>query len=829
MLLRDGSYTVTRKDKDHFILNDTTLNNVLAINSLDHWFEYEDIISWDIIPNVTVSTEQGSKELSYHGHTYLPGLLNKGKTIYIEFLGEHRSVSITRNSMIYTSTSPHNLSNGDYVVGSNDGIYYARFVSTVTFTLHDTYEHAMSDSDKVIIDDVVITAVQFGSIWQPTLREFKEANTLIVDDGAPMTSLNNARIIIGTSIRPVMDGDILHRTFDGGVALLPSSSPDCRVIRQTRKYITYQSGKGVQLSKSVNFNAPFDITSITRVGSTATITTPNPHRLSSGILIELIGVGDWQGDFTIIQVINSKQFTVQLDGDYNSLGSIAQEHYTGCVKTWTNSKLRAGIFDDQNGMFFEYDGDKIYAAKRNSVDVVPGPCDITQGSCRVICNNNHSSRYTLSLIPEDMIVIKGMSYKVTCVANDSVFFIQPPYYGETTTSAIIHKTIDYKVEQSRWSLDVCNGSGITNFDLDIRKIQMIYIDYSWYGAGKVRYGFKGANGEVRYVHEFIHNNRITESFIKSGSLPSRYECTSDGIPTYIPALVHWGTSVIMDGGYDRDNSYRFSVSTPQLDWYGSDSVTIDNIQGYQQGPMIYDTTRCKLVPTWKIKCAVYSDCEFLKSGTPMRALEGLPDSVYSVGYPVASDDGSASGYFFIDTEPSSQTIVGLKAFSNDAIPNKLIPLASLRLSPSIHDGRPCSIGQGDIINRIQLQLQEFNVTTSHNCEIICLYNSSVACSALWDSVYKPSLCQIQYHNKTDMILESNADIVMRHTCMPGNTHLNVQNILPLCSSILPGNGTYPEGPDVFTLAVRIIDYKNASLQVPVSVNAHVSWFESEST
>jgi hypothetical protein len=499
------------------------------------------------------------------------------------------------------------------------------------------------------------------------------------------------------------------------------------------------------------------------------------------------------------------------------------------VKTWTNSKLRAGIFDDQNGMFFEYDGDKIYAAKRNSVDVVPGPCDITQGSCRVICNNNHSSRYTLSLIPEDMIVIKGMSYKVTCVANDSVFFIQPPYYGETTTSAIIHKTIDYKVEQSRWSLDVCNGSGITNFDLDIRKIQMIYIDYSWYGAGKVRYGFKGANGEVRYVHEFIHNNRITESFIKSGSLPSRYECTSDGIPTYIPALVHWGTSVIMDGGYDRDNSYRFSVSTPQLDWYGSDSVTIDNIQGYQQGPMIYDTTRCKLVPTWKIKCAVYSDCEFLKSGTPMRALEGLPDSVYSVGYPVASDDGSASGYFFIDTEPSSQTIVGLKAFSNDAIPNKLIPLASLRLSPSIHDGRPCSIGQGDIINRIQLQLQEFNVTTSHNCEIICLYNSSVACSALWDSVYKPSLCQIQYHNKTDMILESNADIVMRHTCMPGNTHLNVQNILPLCSSILPGNGTYPEGPDVFTLAVRIIDYKNASLQVPVSVNAHVSWFESEST
>ena len=31
---------------------------------------------------------------------------------------------------------------------------------------------------------------------------------------------------------------------------------------------------------------------------------------------------------------------------------------------------------------------------------------------------------------------------------------------------------------------------------------MAYIDYSWYGAGKVRFGFKDQNGDVKYVHAF---------------------------------------------------------------------------------------------------------------------------------------------------------------------------------------------------------------------------------------------------------------------------------------------------------------------------------------
>ena len=91
-------------------------------------------------------------------------------------------------------------------------------------------------------------------------------------------------------------------------------------------------------------------------------------------------------------------------------------------------------------------------------------------------------------------------------------------------------------------------------------MQMAYMDYSWYGAGKIRFGFKDQNGHVKYVHEFKHNNRLTEAYFRSGNLPARYEIHNTGIPSYIPSLFHWGTSIITDGRFDSDKAYLFTAS-----------------------------------------------------------------------------------------------------------------------------------------------------------------------------------------------------------------------------------------------------------------------------
>jgi hypothetical protein len=98
---------------------------------------------------------------------------------------------------------------------------------------------------------------------------------------------------------------------------------------------------------------------------------------------------------------------------------------------------------------------------------------------------------------------------------------------------------------------------------------MVYMDYSWYGAGKIRFGFKTSDGQVQYVHEFVHNNNLFESYFRSGNLPARYEVVTFDNPTYIPFLFHWGTSVMMDGRFDDDNAYLFTANSQTLNVAGT--------------------------------------------------------------------------------------------------------------------------------------------------------------------------------------------------------------------------------------------------------------------
>ena len=152
-------------------------------------------------------------------------------------------------------------------------------------------------------------------------------------------------------------------------------------------------------------------------------------------------------------------------------------------------------------------------------------------------------------------------------------FVTPSYRGTTAANIIITKTKITRTPQNQWNIDKCDGTGPTGFKLDIHKIQMAYMDYSWYGAGKVRFGFKDQHGIVRYVHEMVHGNFEKEAYMRSGNLPARYEIENIGSPTYVPALAHWGTSVIMDGGFDPDRAYIFAANSNFITVTGASSLT----------------------------------------------------------------------------------------------------------------------------------------------------------------------------------------------------------------------------------------------------------------
>jgi hypothetical protein len=50
------------------------------------------------------------------------------------------------------------------------------------------------------------------------------------------------------------------------------------------------------------------------------------------------------------------------------------------VREWSGGAVRTGMFDFQNGMFFEFDGQKIYAVRRSSTQQMAGTVSALQGS-----------------------------------------------------------------------------------------------------------------------------------------------------------------------------------------------------------------------------------------------------------------------------------------------------------------------------------------------------------------------------------------------------------------------------------------------------------------
>jgi hypothetical protein len=387
----------------------------------------------------------------------------------------------------------------------------------------------------------------------------------------PTTQLINCEYVVPTSIYVRPDGYSLHRPFDGGVEMTAGTSADSKVVRQTRKYFRYQSGKGIQCSIAINFNPSIEIDSIISSGTTATVTTKKqPHGLFGSVnQITISGAKkadgvtedpNYNGTFTVTTTgINSFTYTMDEVPESNTtygypVGSVTPGQAWG-------SNMKAGMFDDQNGIFMEYDGEKVYCSKRTSTQQIAGTVTTTKGSALI---QGNSTQFSKQLGKGQSVVIRGQTYKITEITNDTTMYVSPEYRGSSRNRVVVTTIQDFSVPQENWNIDKCDGSGPTGFKLDVNKIQMVYIDYSWYGAGKIRYGFKDDQGKVRYVHEFKHNNYLFESYLRSGNLPARYEVENGSNPQYVPSLFHWGTSVIMDGRFDDDKAYLFTVGSDDL-------------------------------------------------------------------------------------------------------------------------------------------------------------------------------------------------------------------------------------------------------------------------
>jgi len=654
--------------------------------------------------------------------------------------------------------------------------------------------------------------------------------------GFPSTfSTANYSTISSVNLRP--DGFSLHKSFDGGIDITAGTSPNSKIVRQSRKYFRYQSGKGIQNSFAINFSPLKTLQKLEYVnigGATPNAiraTCQEPHNLSVGntVIIEkaLVTTGNniYNGTFPVHSVQDINTFTYLVGAIPQQQNAAGYPEYGR--DSWSQSSIRAGMFDDANGFFFEYDGQKLYAVRRSSTLQLSGSVSATKNS-QVISGLNTS--FQTQLVVGDHVQIRGQVYRVIAIDSDSRMVVQPPYRG--ISAAGIKATIreDVRVEQANWNIDPCDGNGVNGYILDIHKIQMCYADYSWYGAGKIRFGTKDAKGHIHYHHEFVHNNKLNESYLRSGNLPARYEIENGDAPTSAPTLFHFGTSVIMDGTFDDDDAYLFTAqSKPFVFALGlTQTVTSTAASAFSE-----ITLNSRRVFVYSFQCS-QNDADKAIVGQLIKDATGnIPDGTYVSQVQRAGASSRIFTSFPATTSVPNNTeiptstsfTIGENAFGNGAVDlTRPIPLISIRLAPAVDSGITGAVGEREIINRMQMKLDSGAITTNKSVNVFFILNGNPS-KLTFDKVQSPSLSNFISHDTGDIIRDGT--VIFSSQASAGSTNFVLSGLIDMGNSILGGDSVYPNGPDLLTIAIQPTDTSTITQASPLQVNGKLSWSESQ--
>jgi len=156
--------------------------------------------------------------------------------------------------------------------------------------------------------------------------------------------------------------------------------------------------------------------------------------------------------------------------------------------------------------------------------------------------------------------------------SNGIFFMQ---YGATSTAnpyamnVVIRSDSGGLPVDTVFSADTWNGNKQIRDALDWTKVQMIWMEYAWYGAGALRWGVV-LNGEPYILHQVgagngaYTGNPQTTPWSRTGNLPVRYEQRDTGSATS-SLMTHYGVSVLIEGSIDKQRGFTYS--------YGNDAKT----------------------------------------------------------------------------------------------------------------------------------------------------------------------------------------------------------------------------------------------------------------
>jgi hypothetical protein len=780
--------------------------------------------------NVTVPTGtpifiEDTLDANANGWAYVVAGVTVGTSFTVQ-VAQQVSTSVCWNATATYVYQGYTYSTSGITLTGTTAFAFTGAVVTVT----TTYPHGLSANSLVFITGTTgpSTATQVNGsqivATVPTANTFTFTNV----NGTPSTTIANTAGQSNLFARP--SGWVESRAFDGSVNFTAGSAvPNQQLMRQTRRYFRYQSGKGIQFSTGTILKPYILEPFITSASFTVTVTTKFPHNLTSGTFVQVLGADQtaYNGIFKIT-VTSLNAFT------YTTLNNIVPSAATatstnGFLRvspySWYGSKNRVGFCDLQNGLFFEFDGQTLYAVYRNSINQISGTVSVTQNSSLV---TGSATQFTTQLVVGDYIVIRGQSHRVLTILSDTSMYLSIEYRGVTIANAIVSKTIDQRVPQSQW-YDVLDGSNSASnpsgYNLDLTRVQMWYIDYSWYGAGVARFGLRTTNGTIQYLYNFQNNNVNYSAYMRSGNLPSHYEQAGILPITTITSSITTGATTI--------NVVSLVGFNPAG---GTIKVTASGLSGVCEY-MTYSAFSTGATSLTVVRAATGGSATaqaFTYSATaPVSVEYASPDTAATLshwGSSVVMDGGfnnDVSLFFNYGMTANLQTT------STTAY-----PIMAIRIAPSVDNGTVGTLGVKEIINRLQLQLRELAVYTTNSFlvqfvlnGIVTGNNFSAFTSPTQNGTTTSSIVQIATNTNTGTTITGGESVAAFYTNGGSQTTLDLTALSSFGNCILGGGttntvptsqaGTYPDGPDILYVVASAFTATTSNIQ------ARITWQESQ--
>jgi len=610
---------------------------------------------------------------------------------------------------------------------------------------------------------------------------------------------------------------ILHRPSDGGV-ILSTKTPTyaASVTRQTKRYFRYQSGKGYLWSSGTLFAPNYDIQSCsaagTAVGQLITVKTDDiDHGLQKDAQIELTGIATsgYNDTYAVDSIVDDYTFKVAAKSTLGDTAAALQEQATVRVRGWVGAAVRAGMFDDTNGVFWEFDGNQLFACVRSSTQNITGTCAVTQNTSVVTGTN---TRFTEQLRAGDKIQIKGMLHFVSNVDSNTEFHVTPDYRGVSGSGTRIQKVTEKRIPQSKFNLDKMDGTGPSLWIFDPNKMQMLGLEFSWYGAGFIHFMMRGPDGNWVYAHREKNNNVNDESFMRSGNLPVRYGIDNDAPITFLTAGVSPSdTSIPVDNLQEFTDAGTLFIDNEIIKYTGR-SVT--------DGPGNF--TGCTRAATLNqylqgnnISCTAGAAATHASNTGIIEISNTCSPTLSHWGSALVMDGGFDKDRGYLFTHKNSHNTSG------DKISTTPITSFAIRLAPSVSNSSVGRLGAKDLLNRSQMLLEQATLALSRGSsssgEVVVegILNPGNFSDATWSSFNstadggQPSFAQ--YADKGDITWTNGTyahpgEVVFAFVANASRadalvTTLELDQLKQMDGAPIGGDFMFPDGPDILCVNV----------------------------